>query len=983
MRHLWCILQLTNLVSFLASEAIDFVASSDDAFLFPEADYSDLRSGPRAAREPGADSATKSSATGRGNRVQCLEDRVTEVARENRAVRVFVSSTFRDMKAEREELALRVFPELRRLCAGRGVSWTAVDLRWGVTEEQAAEGRVLPICFAEIERCRPFFLGLLGELYGHTTVQCPPELLQQVPWLGERLSDNTSLTELEILFGALNVPYEAVHAYFYFRDPSYVARVPQEYRADFLEENPVARQRLLDLKRRIRSGGLPVLENYHDPRDLGEAVRRDLTRAIEELFPEQEVPDAVTRMRIDHEWMARSKQRVYVSCDSQFEYLDSFAASEVPDLHPLVVLGDSGIGKSALLANWALRYRDRHPGDFVLMHFLGAVPGGNDPIGLLRRIMLELKERFDLSDEVPLRPDKVYYEFHRFLTQVAHRGKIVLVLDALNQVEEYDDAQHLGWLPGVLPRNVRLIVSTLPGPCLDAIRARGWLEQTEPLTVQALSVEYRRELVREFLKEGGRALSPKRLARLVDADQSGSPLFLRAMLEELQVVGEHEHLDRQLNLYLEAPDPKALFVRIIERWQRSYGEGLVSRCLRLLVAARRGLSESELLDLLGADGQPLPRGLWTPFFFACESALVDRAGLLTFAHPYVREAASATLMRNPQARLAAHRELAGYFEQQEEMTSRKAEEWPWHLLQAGCDDALIDLLTDVQTLQSLADFALDDILSYWRILTPSVEITTRYEEAWAAATATTTLGISKTVTESAHTIGRILEDFGQMAAAATFYERHLHRRLLEHDPNGMSVQLARRTYANCLARLGRHSEAESLLRAALSALLQRIGPHHPATLATASDAARVLRRQKDVAGARNLHQWALSASGYGPAFARSMAMHSLAFASFLREQNETEEALAVARRAAGALTFVSGADAEDTLSAQLFVGELECEVGEPRQGLPRLRNAVDSLRSLLGDEHPRFRAASSVLDAMKGRIRTNSNKKDTRGSDGR
>ena len=85
---------------------------------------------------------------------------------DTRAIRVFVSSTFRDMQAERDELVKRIFPQLRRLCEERGVAWSEVDLRWGVTDEQAAEGAVLPICLAEIERTRPYFIGLLGQRYG-------------------------------------------------------------------------------------------------------------------------------------------------------------------------------------------------------------------------------------------------------------------------------------------------------------------------------------------------------------------------------------------------------------------------------------------------------------------------------------------------------------------------------------------------------------------------------------------------------------------------------------------------------------------------------------------------------------------------------------------------------------------------------------------------------------------------------------------------
>ncbi len=85
---------------------------------------------------------------------------------DQRLVRTFISSTFIDMQAEREHLVKFVFPELRRRCRQRGVEFTEVDLRWGITEEQKAEGKVLPICLAEIEGCRPYSLGILGERYG-------------------------------------------------------------------------------------------------------------------------------------------------------------------------------------------------------------------------------------------------------------------------------------------------------------------------------------------------------------------------------------------------------------------------------------------------------------------------------------------------------------------------------------------------------------------------------------------------------------------------------------------------------------------------------------------------------------------------------------------------------------------------------------------------------------------------------------------------
>ena len=58
---------------------------------------------------------------------------------------------------------------------------------------------------------------------------------------------------------------------------------------------------------------------------------------------------------------------------------------------PLVVLGESGSGKSALLANWAARYREKHTDAFMIQHYIGATPYSADWASMLRRIMGEFK----------------------------------------------------------------------------------------------------------------------------------------------------------------------------------------------------------------------------------------------------------------------------------------------------------------------------------------------------------------------------------------------------------------------------------------------------------------------------------------------------------------------------------------------------------------------------------------------------------------
>src|ERR1019366_5119653 len=151
---------------------------------------------------------------------------------ESRQIRVFISSTFLDMQGERDYLVKFIFPQLRRLCEARGVTWGEVDLRWGVTDEQKAEGKVLPICLAEIKKCRPYFIGLLGERYGWVPNGIDPDLLETEKWL--QAQDGRSVTELEILHGVLKAPGMAKHSFFYFRDPAYLATLPKSERGRFV-----------------------------------------------------------------------------------------------------------------------------------------------------------------------------------------------------------------------------------------------------------------------------------------------------------------------------------------------------------------------------------------------------------------------------------------------------------------------------------------------------------------------------------------------------------------------------------------------------------------------------------------------------------------------------------------------------------------------------------------------------------------------------
>lgn len=588
----------------------------------------------------------------------------------SRNIRVFISSTFQDMQQERDVLIKKIFPQLRKMCAERGVGFTEVDLRWGVTKEQVERGEVLPICLAEIEHCQPYFIGLLGERYGWVPDSIHPELIRDMPWLKEHLEK--SVTELEILHGVLNNPEMADHAFFYFRDPTSPLTIS--------EEKPESSRKLEKLKDRIRKNGFPVKENYPDPETLGQMILEDLEKAIDKQYPALDLTP-LDRERLDHEAFAASRTRVYIG---RKEYFDTLDAHVQKNSEPIVLLGESGAGKSALLANWARKFQEENPDTFLLIHFIGSTTDSADWVSILRRIIGEIKRHYDMPNEIPDTPEKLRAEFPNWLSMAAARGRFVLVLDALNQLEDRDGAPDLVWLPEFIPSEVRLILSTLLGRPLDELKRRGW----PTVDILPLEEEERRQLIEDYLAVFTKKLPGNQVERIISERQSDNPLYIHALLNELRVFGIHEEIPTRIDHYLHAKNAKELYELVLERLEKDYGEKIVRDAMSLLWAARRGLSEAELLEILD-----IPPLAWSPLRLSLNDALISRSGLLGFCHDFLRQAVHDKYLKTFDSEKAAHLHIGNYFEPKE-IDDRKIDELPWQLAEANSWQTLYDLLAD-------------------------------------------------------------------------------------------------------------------------------------------------------------------------------------------------------------------------------------------------------------------------------------------------
>jgi len=479
---------------------------------------------------------------------------------------------------------------------------------------------------------------------------------------------------------------------------------------------------------------------------------------------------------------------------------------------------------------WAGAFAAAHPEHNVLTHFVGATRDSADWVKMARRLMHELHKALGIPREVPVTTDSVRDQFARWLSDAGRSGRTTLVIDALDQLEDRDGALDLGWLPAVVPPGLRLIVTTTPGPTFEALARRGWTAPASTLSLRPFDESERQIALRTFFGLHHKTLSPSCERRLVEAPQCANPLFLHVVLDELRQFGMHEALETRIEFYLQAHDLTTLFAKTLDRWVEDFSgqQEIVRRSLCLIAASWRGLAEGELIDLLATPGQPLPLVRWTPFALATENALVNRSGVLTFAHADLRVAVHARWLDRPEAMSEARRQLAVFFRDIAAPGDRRVDELPSLLAELHDWKGLVDVLTDIPTFLLLRQPRRQgELRRYWSHLEPRINVVEAYRSGltrWISTTRPDEASLRHAVNQLA-----ILHfDRHEYSAAEPLMRQVVGSGEADHGTDGSEFATPLANLAQLLAATGRRREAEPLMRQALEMTERSTGPHDPA-----------------------------------------------------------------------------------------------------------------------------------------------------------
>ncbi|GHV94081.1 hypothetical protein AGMMS50293_04010 [Spirochaetia bacterium] len=633
---------------------------------------------------------------------------------ENRQIRIFISSTFRDMMGERDYLVTKVFPALRRYCEERDVSLFELDLRWGISEEESKQGKVVDICLKEIQKTTPFFIGLLGERYGwipntdeRKTIAANTGVFEEYPWITAELDEGTSITEIEIQEGVLRAK-KKVDAYFYFRSPT------MEVSEDFKE--PVdshAAKMLGELKAVLRKQQDYPVRDYDSIENLGSLVEQDFKALVDKLWP-QGALSPLEKERLEQRTFLKSRTGVYVPPAGYTEKIDAFVQDA--DAQALVITGDSGMGKSALLANW-IQNRAVNDNEKIIYHFIGASRSEGDYRKITERLINEVRDIYGspVKDEtmkasVSDSKDKLKETLQNLVFSIGFRRRLIIVLDGVDQLFDIDHAKLLNWFP-YFHRNIRVIYSAPQNdPAMEVFARRGY----EIVTVKPLPFESRKALITEYLRAYAKSLLPAQIQRIAGDKESENTLALRTLLDELRVFGVHEQIDAQIDRYLAAPDLESFFGLILERLESIYNyddTNFVKDALSLIAVSRSGLSETEILELSGA--APL---YWSQLYNAIAGHVVTRNGLVSFSHNFIRDAVQKRYLPDQNTVSGYRLRIVTCVESPAASPNRKYHELPHQLYELKEWEKLYNFLLDLEVFEFLYEKDPYELGKYWRAL---------------------------------------------------------------------------------------------------------------------------------------------------------------------------------------------------------------------------------------------------------------------------
>ncbi len=660
-----------------------------------------------------------------------------------RTVRVFISSTFKDMHAERDLLTRYIFPELRQRAKSLFVNLYQTDLRWGIAESQSKQSVFL--CLNEVYRS-DYFIGLIGERYGFMpTSYDVPKDDPRYTWLN-KVPIGHSITDLEIQAGALNSSSKKQNrAFFYFRDPKFLSTIPQPWSEDFLSENEDAKIKINQLKQRIRSSSFETFDGYPctwqgvlNDRPLVTNLEEFAQRVIDNLWTslqEQYKPEYI--LLDDNQIEDNQHQQYRLSFIEHFVSRNKILQDTIKSIgkFPIILLtGQQGSGKTATIAAIANKIVSQVDLNIKLYeHYVGITRSSLNSISMLRRLLCQIiNDHSELQNQFPIEQIRSsnYTDLCKILSDVfrmrTNPSNIVICIDGIELLDNDTLVQTLNFIPKDFNFDKITFIITATEDNQIEKACKNYSSNILTINLSNLELLERSEIVRKHLDRFGKKLDEQafssQMKYITSKRDSFKPSYLTLICEELLLMTDYE---KKITEKLKTiPQRQNLFLlEIFKRLENLFTETYVATVFGLIYSSRQDLTEQELRDLINISygtikTLPPPENFTYPitttplqladFIYNChillKPQLYDGPQTVSIASNEIRQIIKTRYIRSNDQQISLYKLLAFYYwseangSQWTSMNIKAFEHLPYYLYASDEYKLFYLLLTDLKFL---------------------------------------------------------------------------------------------------------------------------------------------------------------------------------------------------------------------------------------------------------------------------------------------
>lgn len=575
-------------------------------------------------------------------------------------IRFFISSTFQDMREERECIHRDVWPEIREYAREKGIYIEFCDLRWGINinnklTEKVAEAKIAEVCLEEIQHCKPYIITMLGDYYGSKIKH--PQQIQDV-WKnvrGQNYDGDTeiSLTHWELEFAFLHDKNPEIKALCYFRDGKNTCSKMNQLKQEIRNKC-----NLLSDKDKIK-----ICSN-------DKKFKEFLINEIKAIINKEAVQQ-VNGNWVEHEFeqvkvYTEQKTREFVErTESQLKFQEFLNSKK----NFFGVYGKSGIGKSSLLSHL---YRDVE----CDLNKCFIACGINSRSLTYRDVLLQVNYFIDWcidSNGAKINEDIVSnfaleQKIQRSIEQ--YNGKqenetILIFIDAVDKLSMVEGDGLVFLLKLNEESKVKFVISQI-----DSFKIKPKESKAQEVELKTLTDEEQFNILRNGMFSANKddPIEGKNrilLNKILSKKEAKNPLYLRAVIAVLKMHMQEKNGNRpskvKLNIRLmKMPGTvKGIYPYVFKEAGEYMEYSLYQKVVGLIALSVNGLREMELEEVLGSKAWEKLEFIrfrrYLSDFFRMQSD-----GRWTFEHDLIKASVCRMIQRNRGLKSELVKLLKGY-----------------------------------------------------------------------------------------------------------------------------------------------------------------------------------------------------------------------------------------------------------------------------------------------------------------------------------